>query len=149
MKITRFCPAKVNLFLEVTGKRPDGYHELATLFGKINFGDTLTVEAVPAPQTNISLTLTGPVAPLLQADASNLACRAARTFLEHFHLTADVQITLENTPPRGPAWAAALPTRRAYCWPCAKFLEKIKTNCSPPAPNWGRTYRFLCTKTPF
>jgi hypothetical protein len=28
-------------------------------------------------------------------------------------------------------------------------LEKIKTNCSPPAPSWGRTYRFLCTKTPF
>ena len=38
MKITRFCPAKVNLFLEVTGQLPNGYHELATLFAKINIG---------------------------------------------------------------------------------------------------------------
>lgn len=85
MKITRFCPAKVNLFLEVTGKLPNGYHELATLFAKINIGDTLTVEAEPAEQTEISLTLTGPVGSLLRADESNLVWRAAQAFLTHYH----------------------------------------------------------------
>ena len=44
------CPAKVNLFLEVTGKRPDGYHRLATLFAKINIYDVLEFTATaPMP----------------------------------------------------------------------------------------------------
>ena len=38
------CPAKVNLFLEVTGRRKDGYHTLATLFAKINIYDVLDME---------------------------------------------------------------------------------------------------------
>lgn len=101
MKTTRFCPAKVNLFLEVTGKRPDGYHELATLFAKINFGDRLYLEAEPTAQTGISLTLTGPMGHLLRADESNLACRAARVFLEHFRLNARVNMTLEKHTPTG------------------------------------------------
>lgn len=101
MKITRFCPAKVNLFLEVTGKRPDGYHELATLFAKINFGDTLFLEAVRAETTDISLQLTGPVAPKLSADENNLACRAARIFLEHFNLQARIKMRLEKHTPTG------------------------------------------------
>ena len=35
------CPAKVNLFLEVTGQRKNGYHTLSTLFAKINIYDVL------------------------------------------------------------------------------------------------------------
>ncbi len=38
------CPAKLNLFLEIRGKRPDGYHELGTLFQALEFGDTLSAE---------------------------------------------------------------------------------------------------------
>ena len=101
MKTTRFCPAKVNLFLEVTGKRPDGYHELATLFAKINFGDTLVLEAEPAEQTEISLQLTGPVGPMLRADESNLACRAAKAFLDYFRLRAKINMQLEKHTPTG------------------------------------------------
>ena len=39
--ITVFSPAKINLFLHVTGKRSDGYHTLYSLMCRINFGDTL------------------------------------------------------------------------------------------------------------
>ena len=98
---TRFCPAKVNLFLEVTGKRPNGYHELATLFAKINLGDTLSLQVRPASETQLSLTLTGPIGSQLRADESNLVCRAARGFLEHFNLTADIQMTLDKQVPTG------------------------------------------------
>ena len=38
------CPAKLNLFLEIRGKRTDGYHELGTLFQALDFGDTLSAE---------------------------------------------------------------------------------------------------------
>ena len=101
MIYTRFCPAKVNLFLEVTGKRPNGYHELATLFAKIKLGDTLTVAVQPADKTEISLTLAGPVGKRLRADETNLVCRAARGFLEHFGLTAQLNFKLQKRVPTG------------------------------------------------
>ncbi len=137
MKTTLFCPAKVNLFLEVTGKRPDGYHELATLFAKINLGDTLTLEAVPASQTDISLTLTGPVAPLLSAGPDNLACRAARVFLEHFHLTARIEMTLEKHTPTGAGLGGgssdAAGVLRALC----QLFQKDLTELLPAAAKLG------------
>lgn len=34
-------PAKLNLFLHITGRRPDGYHNLQTLFQLLDYGDTL------------------------------------------------------------------------------------------------------------
>jgi 4-diphosphocytidyl-2-C-methyl-D-erythritol kinase len=37
------APAKLNLFLHVTGRRGDGYHELETLFVALDFGDTITL----------------------------------------------------------------------------------------------------------
>lgn len=40
--ITQQSPAKINLFLHITGKRPDGYHNLQTVFRLINLYDTLT-----------------------------------------------------------------------------------------------------------
>ena len=36
-------PAKINLFLHITGQRSDGYHELETLFQFLEFGDTIIV----------------------------------------------------------------------------------------------------------
>ena len=45
--LTLRAPAKVNLFLEVAGKRPDGYHEIATLMVAVSLYDTL--EFAPAP----------------------------------------------------------------------------------------------------
>ena len=56
------CPAKLNLFLEVLGRRPDGYHELSTVMAPITLYDTLTVseakrfvlevDGPPLPGTN-------------------------------------------------------------------------------------------------
>lgn len=39
-----FCPAKVNLFLQIEGRREDGYHELTSLVAPLQFGDTLRIE---------------------------------------------------------------------------------------------------------
>ena len=101
MKVTRFCPAKVNLFLEVSGKRPNGYHELATLFAKIDLGDTLRVEAEPAPQTKISLQVTGPQGSQIPASPSNLVWKAAAAFLTHYALTARIHLLLNKQVPTG------------------------------------------------
>ena len=101
MRLTRFCPAKVNLFLEVTGKRPNGYHELATLFAKISLGDWLTVDVAPAKKTSITLQVTGPQRARIPANSHNLVCKAAQAFLDHYCLQAHLQIKLDKHVPTG------------------------------------------------
>ena len=66
------APAKLNLFLEILGKRPDGYHELETLMVGINLFDTLEVRAT----TNGELRLTCEPASL-SAGPDNLVLKAA------------------------------------------------------------------------
>ena len=50
-----FAPAQVNLFLEITGKRADGYHTLDILFQTLSFMDTLSF----FPADRFSLTCSG------------------------------------------------------------------------------------------
>jgi 4-diphosphocytidyl-2-C-methyl-D-erythritol kinase len=72
------APAKVNLFLHVTGRRADGYHLLDSLavFGPA--ADLLT--AAPAP--DLTLTLDGPFGGALAAEPDNLVLRAARALAD-------------------------------------------------------------------
>jgi 4-diphosphocytidyl-2-C-methyl-D-erythritol kinase len=44
--VTLLAPAKLNLFLHVTGQRPDGYHDIQTLFQLIDLADELRFETV-------------------------------------------------------------------------------------------------------
>ena len=68
--------AKVNLTLEIKGKRPDGYHELESLVLFADFGDIVEYR----PGGAFSLNVTGPFAAALQDD--NLLERAARVYAE-------------------------------------------------------------------
>lgn len=65
---------KVNLFLHVTGRRADGYHELESLTCFAETGDTITAE--PAPE--LSLEITGPFKDGLDSGPDNLVIRAAQ-----------------------------------------------------------------------
>lgn len=64
--------AKINLALHVRRRRPDGYHELETLFAFVDAGDGLTARTAPAD----SLTVTGEFAPLLTDPFGNIVARA-------------------------------------------------------------------------
>jgi 4-diphosphocytidyl-2-C-methyl-D-erythritol kinase len=68
------APAKINLFLRITGKRPDGYHDLYTLMCPLALFDTLTLKM---GGTGIEVVCDHPGVP---EDASNLAARSARLF---------------------------------------------------------------------
>src|SRR5205085_452873 len=68
-----WAPAKVNLFLEVLGKRADGYHEIATLMVALRLYDTLIFRMSDMPE--ISLTCS---TAKLSAGPDNLVMRAAR-----------------------------------------------------------------------
>lgn len=72
MKTLRLCsPAKLNLFLHVTGRREDGYHTLQTVFQLLNWGDEMTFELTDSA----GVTLSGDTNDLPAAD--NLILRAA------------------------------------------------------------------------
>ncbi|WP_413728384.1 4-(cytidine 5'-diphospho)-2-C-methyl-D-erythritol kinase [Sodalis sp. RH19] len=66
------APAKLNLFLYITGRRPDGYHQLQTLFQFLDYGDTLTIEPVAGGDIRLLTPLAG------VRDDDNLIVRAAR-----------------------------------------------------------------------
>jgi hypothetical protein len=69
-----FAPAKVNLWLRVTGRRADGYHELDSLVVFAGVGDVLRAE----PAAALTLEIDGPFAGALAGEADNLVLRAAR-----------------------------------------------------------------------
>src|SRR5262249_51765048 len=71
------APAKVNLFLEVLGKRPDGYHEIATLIVAIRLYDTLVFKEEPSGQLQL-----GCNRPDLSTGPDNLVVRAAQLIKE-------------------------------------------------------------------
>lgn len=100
-EISVFAPAKINLFLEVTGKRENGYHNLATLFAKLAIGDDIKINAEKTDKTDINLKIKGPFSAGLKADKSNLAYKAANAFFEHFGIKARCDIRLEKNIPLG------------------------------------------------
>jgi len=78
--IDESAPAKVNLALHVRRRRPDGYHDLETLFAFAAHGDALRVEPAPAD----TLAVDGPFADALNGadSADNLVLRAVRAYRE-------------------------------------------------------------------
>ena len=90
MKLTLNAYAKINLFLDITGRRPDGYHTIAGVMQGVSLCDTLTLEVTepvgmhlcvmgprPGAAERVSLTCSNPDLP---TDATNLAWRAAEAF---------------------------------------------------------------------
>jgi len=93
MKI--LSPAKINLFLQITGKRPDGYHDLFTLMCRVSLCDTVSL-TVGTDATRISCT-----DPHVPEDESNLAHRAASLFFKNLGCHEHVQISIDKQIPVG------------------------------------------------
>jgi 4-diphosphocytidyl-2-C-methyl-D-erythritol kinase len=88
-----WCPAKVNLYLRVAGRRPDGYHEVVTVMQPLTLADQLTVTLAG---NGISLRCDRPDLP---QGAQNLVWRAARQFQEETGLTPGVRLSLSKRIP--------------------------------------------------
>lgn len=93
--ITLHSPAKLNLFLAITGRRSDGFHDLVSLATPVEFGDTLTVE----PRAGgFSLECDEPS---LDSGPSNLILRAAEAFAEAAWWRGGAHFKLEKRIPVG------------------------------------------------
>ncbi len=95
------APAKLNLFLYITGRRADGYHNLQTLFQFLDHGDTLDI----TPDSSGNITLLTPLAGV--SDDDNLIVRAARMLQQAAVVrgtlpeNAGAEIALEKRLPMG------------------------------------------------
>lgn len=94
-RITALSPAKLNLFLHITGRRPDGYHNLQTLFQFIDLCDQLTFTL----RNDGELSLDFPDASLNATD--NLIMRAAQTLQRETGCTQGADIVVEKHIPMG------------------------------------------------
>jgi 4-diphosphocytidyl-2-C-methyl-D-erythritol kinase len=92
-----FSPAKINLFLAVTGRRADGYHDLVSLVAPLDFGDTLWLRRSER-EGEIEFTCDDPDVPV---GADNLVVRAAAAYREAAGVRTGVEIRLAKRLPMG------------------------------------------------
>jgi 4-diphosphocytidyl-2-C-methyl-D-erythritol kinase len=94
-RLTEAAPAKVNLYLHVTGRRDDGYHLLDSLVVFAGIGDRLSAAAAET----LSLSLVGPFAEGLAAEPNNLVLRAARALASEAGVTTGAHLVLNKHLP--------------------------------------------------
>lgn len=113
--IEEFAPAKVNLFLHVTGRRGDGYHLLDSLVVFADVGDRITINEAPV----LTFEHAGPFADDLPRPDQNLIVKAANVFRDAFNIDAGAAIMLEKNLPIasgiGGGSADAAAAIRAFC----------------------------------
>lgn len=91
MKTVRKAPAKINLFLHMTGKREDGYHLLRSVMQTISLYDEVTVTALPGKR---EIHLKTEEESIASIGMKNTACRAAKLFMDEIP-DASYEITIE------------------------------------------------------
>lgn len=90
------APAKLNLFLQITGRRQDGYHRLQTVFRLLDWGDTLHLRV----RGDDAIVRHGESAEGV-AEADDLAVRAARLLQSEAKITKGADISVEKRIPMG------------------------------------------------
>jgi 4-diphosphocytidyl-2-C-methyl-D-erythritol kinase len=93
--VTARVPAKLNLQLGVGRLRPDGFHNVVTVYHAVGVYDEITA----APSKGLGLAVVGPHAHGVPLNETNLAARAARLLAAHAKMPADVHLTIHKNIP--------------------------------------------------
>jgi 4-diphosphocytidyl-2-C-methyl-D-erythritol kinase len=133
MMISEHAPAKINLALHLRRRRPDGYHDLESIFAFTAFGDTLHGEAADT----LTLSLAGPTAAAADVGDDNLVLRAARALARAAAVTAGARLHLDKQIPvaaglgGGSADAAAALRLLNHLWGLHWPLERLAALAEP------------------
>lgn len=92
--VTLKASAKINLSLDVTGKRNDGYHEIESIFQSVSIYDTITVTKLDRPEIIISCSN-----PEVPCDKSNIVYKAAELFFRETKITGGASVHIEKEIP--------------------------------------------------
>ena len=95
MKVVGDAPAKINLTLNMEGRRADGYHLLSSVFQAISLSDTVVL--TNRDEEGIVLSLSDPKLP---CDERNTAYKAARVFFEYTGIAPSVSVYVEKRIPQ-------------------------------------------------
>lgn len=93
-EISKKAYAKINLGLDVLGKRADGYHELKMIMQTINLYDQLTFRKTNEPGVTLNVNLS-----TLPCNENNLVVKAARAMIDAYQIQQGVQISLAKHIP--------------------------------------------------
>src|SRR2546422_3216858 len=114
--------AKVNLSLDILGKRPDGYHELRTVYQTVSLHDDLTCR--PYPGRRIHLGIGGDLAFQREAQAGTPAYQAVAALRRECKIGSGLQILLEKRTPAGAGLGGGSSDAAAALIGCARFLGR-------------------------
>lgn len=126
--MTETAWAKLNLGLHVRRRRPDGYHEIETLFAFADIGDVLTAE----PHSSLELKVSGRFAGDLDGSGDNLVLKAARTLQKACGVERGARLVLDKRLPvasgigGGSADAAAALRLLARLWDVSPPLALVQ-----------------------
>lgn len=116
------APAKINIGLWVKHKRPDGYHELASIMQTISLADTVTLKEIG--ESGIKIFCDHPGVP---TDSTNLVHRAANVFLEHFSIEPRLAINIDKKIPVAAGLAGGSSDAAAVLSGLARMYDKPVT----------------------
>lgn len=131
------APAKINLFLSVGARREDGLHRLVSVMQAVSLADMVTLEAADAVSVRVTPAGAAP------EDDTNVAGRAARTFLTVQGIDSGVAVTLEKRIPAAAGLAGGSADAAATLVGCnalfdarvsKKALEKIGATLGSDVP---------------
>ena len=137
--ISCFAPAKINLYLHVTGRRRDGLHNIDSLVVFADFGDSIFVQR----DKDLVLEITGPFANHLSANEDNLVLKAANLLAQYSNVKPQAKIYLAKNLPiasgigGGSADAAAALVSLSQLWELGlpkKSLLKIAAELGADIP---------------
>lgn len=94
--MTVIANAKLNLYLDITGTRADGYHLLETVMQSVTLSDVIDIEISEGEDIGIVCDR-----PDIPSDERNIAYKAARAYLDAAELKARVQISINKRIPSG------------------------------------------------
>nr|QTU90796.1 4-diphosphocytidyl-2-C-methyl-D-erythritol kinase [Salvia sclarea] len=122
-RLTLFSPCKINVFLRITGKRADGFHDLASLFHVISLGDKIKFSLSPSKSTD-RLSTNVPGVPL---DDRNLIIKALNLFRKKTGIDNYFWIHLDKKVPTGAGLGGGSSNAATALWAANQFSGCVAT----------------------
>lgn len=94
------CPAKINLFLKLVGKRADGYHDLESLFGFLDIYDELRIELLDQNNAQINVKADGEFGGFVDIN-DNLFIKIWQFFCKNYPISQDISVKITKNIPVG------------------------------------------------
>ena len=110
--------AKINLYLNVTGKRPDGYHDIETVFHSIQLHDDVILRPLSKPEISIQCDHQS-----VPCDARNLGYRAAQLLVNYTGGMCGVEISIKKRIPVAAGLAGGSANAAAVLWGMNQLFE--------------------------